>query len=590
MNKMLRANRLRSFPSASQGRDRLFPFARPKTTLSRPLPENPAFFIAGNCFARGLESALRGNGFKVLSSAYSSQLSEDAVEQFQRFNKFNTDVVVNEVEWATGLADNMDAALIEVAGELVDMQLHFTVAGPPDEMRERRRLFNDAFKPAQDADVIILIAGGRRQFFDREAGVYLNSIPSHKMTALYPDRFELHSFDLDEMETRLQRAIDVFRTVRPDVHLILVNSPVYQPVSFSPDDALLDQTLSKSMQRLAIANVIARNDGVDYLPAYEMTTLSDYQHSFVPNSPNHTMPDVAIRAAADMLAAGGIVDARQRKIAAHGFGKAYARAKMPDEAIKVIEAALLDDDGNTVPGTERDLVLHHLYLSALMASGRSSDAVAEGMQALRTFDIAGIDEVDEDEDDISEISGRELGAILEERSGSRLATFVRLLSRSVFTLGSDEDKEYLRDFVVRHELDLPNLETAGPVGQNPKITELLALSATGEHERVLELVAVLDIDRAQFSQQERDTIDLAALQSGIKTEAASVAIDRAIGLHRSEGVQPRLLHQLCNHVRGRGSISQIDAVIELSRNDLDLAPRVQKLTERRAFLARKAGL
>lgn len=122
-----------------------------------------------------------------------------------------------------------------------------------------------------------------------------------------------------------------------------------------------------------------------------------------------------------------------------------------------------------------------------------------------------------------------------------------------------------------------------------RIAEVKKLSAERQDDKVIALVAAIDENRAHLSQAERDALDLAALQSGMRTEAASAAIDRAIKLHRSEGGASRLLGQLCNHVHARGTIEQIDAVIELSRKDLDLALRVSKLTERRAFLVRKAG-
>lgn len=579
VNELTRGNRLRTFPSATQGRERLFPFARPQTTLSRPLPEDPSFFIAGNCFARGMEKALRQGGFRVLSSSYSPELSGDAVEQFQRFNKFNTDAVINEIKWAVNQADNMDDALIQVGTEWVDMQLHFTVAGDAQDMRQRRKLFNNAYAPIREADVVVLIVGGRRQWFDSLNGIYLNDMPTRKMTALYPGRFELHTLDLAAAEERLQHAVDVVRAAAPQAHLLLVNSPVYQPMTLSKEDALRDQPVGKSLQHLAISNVLARNPGIDYLPAYEIATLSDFSHSYLPGSPNHTVPDLATRVAADLLAAGGVNDIRQARVAALGYGTALLRANMPQEAHDLLELVVARPDGGLVPGAERQVGLQRLYLQSLAMLGRQQDLAVAGLRTLRSFDVSG---TDDDKDD-------ELFVALAERAGaqSRFRSLVGMLSRPVAMYGDDADREFLQDFAARHGISLNQVaaNTGGVV--DARIVQLRQLADTGKHEEAVAQLDAINPVRTSLSRADRMTLHLIALKSGSKTQRANEILASTIALIEQEGANVRVVGQLCNHVRGRGSIAQIDTVLKLAAEFPELTDRVNRLVERRSFLVRK---
>jgi hypothetical protein len=577
VNTVMRSNKLRTFPTRKRGRERLFPFARPNYTLAEPLPENPSFFIAGNCFARGFEKALRKGGFEVMSSAFSSDLPGSAVDQFQRFNNFHADVSANEIAWATGQTKGMNDALIDLGDEWVDMQLHFTMSFPPEEMLRIRAAYNKTYAPIVNADVIVLTVGAANQWYDTQTKFYLNGMPTRKMTDRYPGRFEMHSFDLADAESRIERCVSVARCANPTAQIVLINSPVFQSASFGEQDALIDQTVGKSLQRLAIHNVVSRHERLAYLPVYEVVTLSDYNHSFMPNSPNHTLPDVAVRSAADFLQAGGITDHRQQLIEALGYGEALLRANESEAAEKLLELVATNEVNLTQFKVQR------LYLRALQVNGKNSEIAAHSRLLISQYLAFGPEVATENMD--------ELDFDLAEQNQSPFAALFKTIGRTIVQTGDQDQIDVVN--LVGHQTGLPTIEqivqeTAHQKQTSPTVKSLLELINKKDNDAVLALVETLDKDRTTLSEAEISMIDTAHIQAAMRAKFGKTAIARMLSfIQAGEVPSASVLKVLGNSARSNATTEQMTEILAsqvFTGISDDLRARLQ---ERHTYLVKR---
>ncbi len=392
------ANKLRQFPGATKGRSRLFPYARPEFDGVRIDPATRVF-VLGACFGRGIERELRAAGRTVLSSPTNLGLPGSTSEQFQRYNIFNLDVGLNELRWALEGDDaGVDSALLPAGDHLIDTQLSWAFAHDPETARKFRRLYNGSYAAISNADVVVLLTGGVEQWFDREKGVYINSMPGPMAEKHTPGRFELHRIGVDEAKATLTDIMDLVRlhsTTTPQ--FIIAVSPVSQPMIYGASDALIDQFLAKSVQRLAVEDIVAQHPDARYFPALEAAMWSDFRFTYMQNSPNHTGGNFAARMASDLIAAGEADDRAflMHRVLAHASaallgGNASAAVEMsevvaplldedfPADALETPDSA---DDPRPVGATGPALL--RLHLRALSAAHRRADAYALALSHIR---------------------------------------------------------------------------------------------------------------------------------------------------------------------------------------------------------------
>ncbi|MFT5798405.1 MAG: hypothetical protein ACI84R_002472 [Candidatus Azotimanducaceae bacterium] len=363
------SNKLRQYPSAKKGKSRLLPYARPQITNNTKIPVGGTFFVVGNCFARNIEKSLGRAGRTFLSSPNDLDLPGSAMEQYGRYNIFNLDVSTNEIEWVRDPdGKKRDSALIEVEGEWVDMQIHWTFAHPEKEAKKFRRVYNGGYAKIYEADTVIVSVSGITQWFDKQADHYMNIMPTRRMTQDSPDRFELHQFDVEACADSLRRFCDlVLKNSTKNPMILVVVSPVSQPAVLSTEDALIDQTLAKSTQRVAAQLICDEYERVEYLPFLESALLSDFRYAYRDSSPNHTTQGFANRVVADMLLSYEGPSEGATLLGAIGHTEALLFAKDFEGAIAYAKTAIKDG----VRSDELDL----LYDKALRGAGQHAISI-----------------------------------------------------------------------------------------------------------------------------------------------------------------------------------------------------------------------
>ncbi|MFL9503400.1 GSCFA domain-containing protein (plasmid) [Rhodopseudomonas palustris] len=533
-------NKLRQYPGVNKGKDRLLPYARPQILTEEKIPEGASYFVVGNCFGRNIEKALRRAERTVLSSPTNLDLPGSAQEQFNRFNIFNLDVSTNEIAWAIDPnASSLDDALIEVDGEWVDMQIHWTFAHDEALARQYRKVYNASYSSISQADTVIVALSGVEQWFDTRTGLYMNGMPTNKMVEQAPGRFEFHRLDLDGCVASLRRFCNLVRTCSKKNPLIIVAvSPVSQPVVHGQADALVDQFLAKAMQRTAADIVCAEFDRIEYLPALEAAMLSDFRFGYQETSLNHTTQCLANRIVAEMLLKYEGESKGQRLLHAVGHTEALILAGEHEAAIKTAEQII-----NTGVATTDEL--DQLYVRALTQTNRHADGVAHLLARLEAGLVSDVD-----------------------RIYQRLINMIR-------GHGNEDQLARLQVWAISRGLDIDAIEavrnawavkpTATAKGlYTDQITQIIAAMRNDDHEAVVQRsLQLLDVN-GELSKSESERIFTYLVQGLIRLGRHTDAITHlSQAVENAETPDPRRARLLVNLARSHADVETINKIIAL---------------------------
>lgn len=336
-----RKNRVRSFPSKVRGRERLMPFAQVQHNASFSFNKSAKIFTAGSCFARNIERALRFINFDVVSSPVDIAAPSSAKAVFQLYNKFTIHSILNELKWAVGAFHHAPEDLLyEVEdGEYCDMQINGpALIGSKAEMLAFRQSFNDTFKAAMSADVIIITLGLVECWYDTKTELYLNVAPGGKLIERYPDRFEFHVLDYDDISSALEEMYALLlKNRKGTLKLLITVSPVGLASTFRGQDVLVANTYSKAVQRAAVEKFTMKAN-VDYFPSYEFVTLSDHSYAWGNLDFRHVRKETVDRIMAQVLERYTGRNEAQSTLAARGHATAHLNDGNTEKAIEILDA------------------------------------------------------------------------------------------------------------------------------------------------------------------------------------------------------------------------------------------------------------
>ncbi len=239
-------------------------------------------FAIGSCFARGIESVLKGRGFRV----------ESAATDFDRFsiggnkkvtalgftNKYTTYSMLNELSWALDPTLKFpEASLVDLDGNrCIDPHINPTLevtdrAGT----LERRRIIQDVNARIRDCRVVFMTLGLVEVWYDKEAEVHLNTTPTRDMLRRHPGRYEFTASNyLQNMENMEQLHALLIRHGHPQLQMVVTTSPVPLNATFTGQDIVVANTYSKSTLRAVAQDFAAGHDNVQYFPSYEIVMNS----------------------------------------------------------------------------------------------------------------------------------------------------------------------------------------------------------------------------------------------------------------------------------------------------------------------------
>ncbi len=300
-------NNNRIYPKANRGVERLSPYAQPHAEAGFSIGADASIFATGSCFARNVEKSLKFINFNVVSSPWTLPVNREGEEQSPLYNKYTVHSILNEFKWALSSepVDHSKYIVADKDGLYYDLNVtsHVDVTGTLEEMTHFRKSFNATFAAAATADVIIVTLGMVECWFDTETQTYLNIMPPKSLMSQYKDRFQFHVLDYKDIVSALSELYAVISKDRETPpNLIVTVSPVGLAATFRPDDVLVANSYSKSVQRAAVEAFTMTHDA-HYFPSYEYVTLTDSKFAWSDRDFRHVRQETVDRIMADVLLA-----------------------------------------------------------------------------------------------------------------------------------------------------------------------------------------------------------------------------------------------------------------------------------------------
>jgi tetratricopeptide (TPR) repeat protein len=333
----IRKNINRTHPRYDRDENRLVPFPTIEIKPSFQFDSECTFFATGSCFARNIENALKTISANVSSSPLDIRVPEGA-NVFQLYNKYTVHGILNELEWAlTDRTFDPELHLLETGdGQYCDLQISPALRGSLEEMINLRADYNNSFKNAARADVVIVTMGLVECWFDTKAEIYLNLAPSPALVKRHPDRFEFHLLGYDDVLKALKRIYTLIENSNEIAPRFLVTvSPVALQSTFREQDVLIANSYSKSVQRAVIDQFISEHKA-DYFPSFEMVTLADNELAWTKKDFRHVNQAAVQRIMATVFSSYSGVSKGQQKLEALGRAEAFNAKAMYDQEFEAL--------------------------------------------------------------------------------------------------------------------------------------------------------------------------------------------------------------------------------------------------------------
>ena len=329
------------------------PLAQPKFWPSFHINRSELIFTIGSCFARNIEKQLITEGYKVAAANFEVPLdSRFKADPDALMNRYVITSIANELAWGFGHGKpfKMRNLVWLPSDDFFDPHLHPLVA-PTDvqTVLRRREAISQYTAKARDARVFIMTLGLAEAWYDTQSNLYLNAVPPTVAREAYPDRFEFHLLDYNQILNQLELIHGLLKTYgRPDVRILVTVSPVAMNTTFTGGDVLVANSYSKAVQRAAVEAFVRSHDNVDYFPSFESVMLSDRKRAWRDDQA-HASDEIVRLNVLRMIEAYAdpdeSTDDLQASRATEAFGlvqtaREAAGLDAPDEAIAAYRAAI----------------------------------------------------------------------------------------------------------------------------------------------------------------------------------------------------------------------------------------------------------
>ena len=398
----LRRSRASLWPDDRVPGDRLKGVAKVELRPSFQFSRQDRILTLGSCFAREIELRLMELGFDCPLVSAATPLDEGRTKAPNGLLiKYTIQSIENELRWAGGEPAPEPENLFLELGDGVWFDPQLVGNAPPlplERVKARRALVHDVMAQFPSCRVVIVTLGLAEAWFDQETSLYLNVAPPAAALSRYPGRFRLDVLDYDDILQSLERIWALLQARgSADLKMLLTVSPVPFKATFSGDDAISANAYSKAVQRAAAGAFVSRHPGVDYVPSYEIVTMTDRARAYEKDNVHVTrgvvryITDAVLRAYAPDVGR-KLTDAQP----APSAGKApeihldlftLAKHHLGASEFEMAEAVARDliiRFGASISRRDRS-VSHYLLGGALMGQRRWAEA-AEALERAAGFD------------------------------------------------------------------------------------------------------------------------------------------------------------------------------------------------------------
>jgi hypothetical protein len=262
------------------------------TVMPTPiLSAKPKVFAIGSCFAVEIRHALRLAGYDVYPK-YGEFKFDPKCQQAgslpvrDNVNHYDTFTIRQEIERAVSRSHWPDHSLWNLTSRPNGCRLHierpcqdplrrhFYAAGA-DQIRALRHAMDQCIDDGLGcADVVIITLGLTECWRDKQSGLYACIGPESEKSESF-DRLKFHASTFEENRENLKAAIAAIRSAYPEKKIVLTVSPVRLHRTWSGEDVIVANTMSKATLR-AVAGELCRSDrSLVYWPSFELSTLAN---------------------------------------------------------------------------------------------------------------------------------------------------------------------------------------------------------------------------------------------------------------------------------------------------------------------------
>lgn len=256
------------------------PVVHAKFTLHR----EHRIVTAGSCFAQHLTRHLATHGFRFHVTEWPPvSMPVDLLRRYQygiysaRYgNIYTATQLLQTLQRAYGRFMPADDVWTAGDGRYIDPyrpQIQPQGFASLAEFRASRRSHYAAIRRAvEELDVFIFTLGLTEAWRHRHDGAVYPVCPGVAGGHFDPAAHEFVNFGVTEVTRDLRAAIALVRERNPTARFILTVSPVALAATVEPRSVLVSTTYSKSVLRVAAEEVAAQDEGIAYLPSYEIIT------------------------------------------------------------------------------------------------------------------------------------------------------------------------------------------------------------------------------------------------------------------------------------------------------------------------------
>jgi hypothetical protein len=255
------------------------------------LNDESRIFTIGSCFAVEIRHALKSNGYEVYPK-YDRIIFDPKRQQIANLpqrdsvNHYDTFTIRQEIERALMRKHWGDDSVWRLTKHPLHKQARWAhVFQDPlrrhcyaDELDLLLRLRHDIDSCIDDgleqSDIVIITLGLTECWRDRLCGLYVCLGPERETSESF-GHLEFRPTDYDENYKNLSATVQAIRKAYPSKQIVLTVSPVRLVKTWTGEDIVVANTMSKSTLR-AVAGQVCRDDPtIIYWPSFELSMLSN---------------------------------------------------------------------------------------------------------------------------------------------------------------------------------------------------------------------------------------------------------------------------------------------------------------------------
>lgn len=286
---------------AWEGPGQLDPFVTKPKFVIRP---RSRVATMGSCFAQHISRELLKQGFNFFDAEPApDQLSFEEARQLgygifsARYGNVYTVRQALQMLDRAFVDEKKQQSIWEStqAGRFVDAFRPNVVAGgfdsKADIVRDRARHYGAVRKLLSKADVLVFTLGLTETWMDRRTGFVYPVAPGVVGGQFDARKYQFVNFTVGEVIADLHELVARLKEINSNLRILLTVSPVPLVATYENQHVLVSNTLSKSILRVAAAEVCKQHGHVEYFPSYELITAPDHWGKYLEDDMRSVRPE-----------------------------------------------------------------------------------------------------------------------------------------------------------------------------------------------------------------------------------------------------------------------------------------------------------